>query len=138
MLGLDPDAARALEARLRDEVVVWITTVRGDGQPQSSPVWFVWDGEEFLVFAEPGSPKVSNVRVNPLVSLHLNSDREGGEVATFEGAARIEDGAPAPHRVSAYLEKYGEGIAGLDMTPEEFGLDYSTPIRIRPSRVRVY
>ncbi len=33
------------EARLREEVIVWLTTVRSDGQPQSVPVWFLWDGE---------------------------------------------------------------------------------------------
>ena len=44
---LDPsDQAQARAAeRLRGEQVAWLTTVRADGQAQSSPVWFLWDGD---------------------------------------------------------------------------------------------
>ena len=38
--------------RLRDELIVWLTTVSRLGQPQSSPVWFWWDGD---VFHEPAT-----------------------------------------------------------------------------------
>lgn len=40
--------ARA-ERRLREEEIAWLTTVRADGQPQSVPVWFLWDGDTFLI-----------------------------------------------------------------------------------------
>jgi hypothetical protein len=70
--------------------------------------------------------------VNPRVSLHLNSDREGGQVATFEGSARICEGHPPGHEVDAYLAKYREGIAGTGMTPEQMGAEYSTALRITP------
>ena len=37
--------ARAAE-RLEGELILWLTTVTPEGQPQSSPVWFLWiDGE---------------------------------------------------------------------------------------------
>ena len=32
--------------------------------------------------------------------------------------------------------KYKDGIAGLEMTPENFSRDYSVAIRIRPTEVR--
>jgi hypothetical protein len=31
---------------LRDEIVVWLTTVTPRGAPLPMPVWFVWDGAE--------------------------------------------------------------------------------------------
>ncbi len=138
MLNLSAEASAALAERLRTESVAWITTVTAGGQPQSSPVWFLWDGSEFLVYAQPGSWKVRNIRANPRVSLHLNSDREGGQVATFEGSARIAEGHRPGHEVDAYLAKYREGIAGIGMTPEQMGAEYSTALRIAPARVRVY
>jgi PPOX class probable F420-dependent enzyme len=138
VLNLSAEASAALVERLRTESVAWITTVTADGQPQSSPVWFLWDGSEFLVYAQPRSWKAGNIRVNPRVSLHLNSDREGGQVATFEGSARICEGHPPGHEVDAYLAKYREGIAGIGMTPEQMGAEYSTALRITPGRVRVY
>jgi PPOX class probable F420-dependent enzyme len=138
VLNLSAEASAALEERLAAEGVAWITTVTADGQPQSSPVWFLWDEGAFLVYAQPRSWKVRNVRANPSVSLHLNSDEQGGQVVTFEGSAQISDGHPQAHQVAAYLSKYREGIAGIGMTPEELGAEYSVALHITPARVRVY
>lgn len=138
MLNLSAEASAALAGRLRTENVAWITTVTPGGQPQSSPVWFLWEEDEFLVYAQPHSWKVRNIRANPRVSLHLNSDVEGGRVVTFEGSARIPGGHPQAHEVAAYLAKYREGIAGIGMTPEQMGAEYATALRITATRVRVY
>jgi PPOX class probable F420-dependent enzyme len=94
VLNLSAEASAALAERLRTESVAWITTVTPGGQPQSSPVWFLWEEGEFLVYAQPHSWKVRNIRANPKVSLHLNSDEEGNRVVTFEGSARIAEGPP--------------------------------------------
>src|SRR5215471_12111893 len=80
MLNLSEEAAAALAERLRAEGVIWITTVTPGGQPQSSPVRFAWEEDEFLVYAQPRSWKVRNIRVNPQVSLHLNSDTASGQL----------------------------------------------------------
>ena len=49
MRSLDPsteDGAKALR-RLETELMGWVTTVSPDGQPRSSPIWFLWrDGDE--------------------------------------------------------------------------------------------
>ena len=138
MLNLSAEPSAALAERLRTEIVAWITTVTPGGQPQSSPVWFLWAEGEFLVYAQPLSWKVRNIRANPRVSLHLNSDEQGNRVATFEGSARIPEGHPPGHEVPAYLAKYREGITGIGMTPEQMGTEYATALRITPTRVRVY
>jgi len=138
VLNLGEEAAGALAGRLRAEGVIWITTVTPGGQPQSSPVWFLWAEDEFLVYAQPRSWKVRNIRVNPQVSLHLNSDTAGGQVVTFEGSARIAEGHPLAHEAAAYLAKYRAGITGIGMTPEQLGAEYATALRITPTRVRAY
>lgn len=138
MLNLSAEASAALGERLQTESVAWITTVSPGGQPQSSPIWFLWEGGEFLVYAQPGSWKVRNIRAHPQVSLHLNSDEEGARVVTFEGSARIADADPSLDVVAAYVAKYRDGIAGLGMSPEQMGAEYATALRITPGRVRVY
>jgi PPOX class probable F420-dependent enzyme len=138
VLDLSAEESAAVTKRLRDESIAWITTVTPSGQPQSSPIWFWWDGQEFLVYAQPRSWKVRNVRANPKVSLHLNSDDQGGQVVTFEGTALIGDGHPLAHEAADYLAKYREGIASIGMTPEQMGAEYSVALRITPTRVRVY
>jgi PPOX class probable F420-dependent enzyme len=138
MLNLTDDQTAALTDRLQTESIAWITTVTGDGQPQSSPVWFLWADNQLLVYAQPRSLKVRNIRANPLVSLHLNSDDAGGRIATFEGTAEISASHPLAHEDSAYVDKYRDGIAGLGTTPEHLGAEYSAAIVITPTRVRVY
>ena len=137
-LDLDDAAQARAEERLRDELVVWLTTVAPDGQPQATPVWFLWDGDSFLIYSQPDTRKVANLRVHPEVSLHLNADAEGEDVVVFEATARLAGDEPPADAMPAYLEKYSEPIAGLGMTHESFAADYSQPIRAVPTRVRAW
>ncbi len=127
-----------VENRLRDAAVIWLTTVRSDGQPQTSPVWFFWDGDRFLIYSRPTSRKVPNIRGNARVSLNLDGDGDGGEILTIEGTAEIDEHAPLANEVEAYVEKYREHIKRLGAEPESFARMYSTPIRITSTRRRVY
>jgi PPOX class probable F420-dependent enzyme len=126
--------ARA-ERRLREELVIWLTTVRGDGQPQSIPVWFWWDGESFLVYVKPGQ-KLANLRSNPRVALNLNTNPAGGDVVRFEGTAEALAGHPPAYQVPQYLEKYRARIERNSWTPESFSDEYSQALRILPSVLR--
>ena len=45
-----PRGAKA-RGRLAEEPVIWLTTVTESGQPQTSPVWFLFAGGEFLVYS---------------------------------------------------------------------------------------
>ena len=123
--------------RLRDELIVWLTTVSRQGQPRSSPVWFWWDGDAFRLFSQPRKPKLRNISANPRVSLHLEGGREGDDIVVFEGQARIvSDGEPATS-LPAYVEKYQRLIGGYGWTSESFAADYAVPIVVRPTRVRI-
>ena len=126
------------ERRLRSEPIAWLTTVRADGQAQASPVWFLWDGETFLVYSQPEAQKVRNLAANPRVALHLDDDGTGGDVVTFEGTAMVEPDTPRADRVDGYLAKYQEAIEALGYEPGPFARTYSTAIRVRPTRVRVW
>ena len=137
---LDPSQAAHAHAgqRLRSERVAWLTTVRADGQAQSTPVWFLWDGETFLLYSQPGAQKVRNVTANPKVSLHLGDDGAGDDVVIFEGAAAVEPDTPRADRVDDYLAKYRAAIEDLGYEPGPFARTYSTAIRVRPTRARVW
>lgn len=128
--------ARAAE-RLERELIAWLTTVAPGGQPQSSPVWFLWEGGEFLAYSLAVTPRIRNLAANPRVSLHLNSDNVGGEIVTIEGEALVDLTAPPATAVPAYLAKYRGLIADYGWTPEQFSADYPLAIRIRPTRFRL-
>jgi PPOX class probable F420-dependent enzyme len=133
-----PDIDAALEQRLARELIVWLTTVRADGQPQSVPVWFAWDGRAFLVFSQRDRPKLRNIARNPKVSLHLRGTETGSDVVVIEGMAeRAPDLHPAD-RVEPYIEKYRRLINEYGWSPASFAEDYSEPIRVTPTTVRTW
>jgi Pyridoxamine 5'-phosphate oxidase len=48
VLDTTTEAGRRAERRLHEEEIAWLTTMRTDGQPQSVPVWLLWNNEAFL------------------------------------------------------------------------------------------
>jgi PPOX class probable F420-dependent enzyme len=131
-------AGKRAEARLKGEQIAWMTTVRSDGQPQTVPVWFLWDDGEILIYSQPNRQKLKNISRNPHVGLNLNSDAQGGNVVRLEGTATIADDAPPSSEVPSYVEKYRESIARIGFDVEGFALAYSVPVRIRPGRWQVW
>jgi len=132
----DPKHAAAAE-RLRTDIIAWLTTVTADGQPQSTPVWFLWENGTFLIYSRPGKPKLDNIAANPKVAIHLRGTEVGDEIATFDGTAELLDDAPSADQVPAYVEKYRHQMKGYDWTPARFGELYSRPIRVIPTEARI-
>jgi PPOX class probable F420-dependent enzyme len=133
-----PDVDPSTAKRFADELIVWLTTVRTDGQPQSVPVWFLWEDGSFLIYSQRGKPKLRNIAGNPRVSLHLRGTESGGDVVVVEGTAGHPADAPPADRVDPYVEKYRGEIKGLGWTPESFARDYSESIRVTPNAVRTW
>jgi PPOX class probable F420-dependent enzyme len=123
-------------SRLRNQHVVWLTTVDAAHGPQPRPVWFHWDGATILIFSQPHGAKVRHIARNPIVSVNLNSDDLADEVTVFLGEAAILPGWPQGTRADEYLQKYAEGMTALGLTPESFKQEYSTPIEVTPRAVR--
>jgi len=121
--------------RLAREQIIWLTTTRADGTPLPNPVWFLWNGGQFLVFTEPGSVKMKNMARNPHVALNLNSDFDGGDVAIFQAEADLSDVPISESDFKDYLEKYQEGLASINITAEILISNYRlvklTPIKFR-------
>src|SRR5260221_14203990 len=74
MIATSPPAGRRAAERLRDEIIAWLATVRPDGQPQPSPVWFLWQEPDILMYSKPNTPKLRNLEGNPRVALHLEGN----------------------------------------------------------------
>jgi PPOX class probable F420-dependent enzyme len=136
MIDFSGDFGARAARRLDEEIVIWLTTVRADGAPQPSPVWFLWADQELLIYSKPNAPKLRNIQGNPNVSLHFDGDGEGGDIVILAGQARIDEQAPSALEVTAYLEKYSEQITDIQMTPTSFARAYSTAIRVTPTKLR--
>jgi PPOX class probable F420-dependent enzyme len=137
MLDTTTEAGGRAERRLREKIA-WLTMARSDGLPQSVPVWLLWDGEGLLIYSQPDRPKLRNIRANPRVGLHLNSNDRGGDVVRVEGTAEILDDFPPASGVGEYVEKYRESIACIGLKPESFARAYSVAPRVTPTRLVVW
>ena len=129
---------RRFAEKLSDEKIVWLTTVRHDGQPQTSPVWFVWEDGTFLIYSRPGAQKIRNVLANPKVALALEQDGTGGDVATIEGYAVIDEEAFPAHESDAYVAKYGPRMEAISGSQEDFAHDYRVALRVEVTRRRTW
>jgi PPOX class probable F420-dependent enzyme len=137
MVDFSTDFGRAVRQHLKAQYVIWLTTVDSNLMPQPRPVWFIWEQDSFLIFSQAKAHKVAHIKKNPNVALHFNTDESGDQhVIVFTGEAAIDADCPSAHQVPAYFEKYKDGIAALDMTPDGFSREYSIAIRIRPAEVR--
>ena len=136
MIDFNSDfGARALQ-RLSTGQIIWLTTVDSHGVPQPRPVWFLWDGESLLIYSRPQAHKVEHIKANPHVSLNFDSDGQGGDIVVLLGAAHIAKSPIPTDLIARYVDKYGQGMENLGLTPADFSNTYSLAIIIIPTSLR--
>jgi len=120
---------------LREEMVVWLTTVTPSGAPLPRPVGFLWDGGEHVaVYSLPGA-RVRNIGRNPKVTLNFRGDSHGRDVVVLSGVAELDESAPSPAANAAWVAKYATEWERAGMTAESFAQQFTVPVRIRISAV---
>lgn len=133
MIDFETELGAGAAHRLREETVVWLTTVSPRGAPLPMPVWFLWDGaRSVVVYSQPGA-RVRNIAANPQVSLNFGRD---GEVVVLSGRAEIDEGGRPADQDEDYLAKYDKDLPRIGRTPETFAERYSVPVRIELEHLR--
>ncbi len=125
-----------VDERLRDEIIIWLGTVRPDGRPHLVPVWFLWepDTSSILIFSKPDY-KIRNLKENPNVALALNSV-DGSDVVVLQGTATLLRPTEVSTANPAYIEKYAAKLKAYGWTGESMAQSYSQPIRVQVTKVR--
>jgi PPOX class probable F420-dependent enzyme len=100
---MDNTISPEILARLESQQNIWFGSVRPDGRPHLTPVWFVWHQEKFYFGIDPKSVKSRNIRRNPRVVLALE---DGTNPVIIEGVASLAE-LPLPESlVAAFYKKY--------------------------------
>ena len=134
MVTDQPTLAKILD----HELIGLLTAVDDDGQPQTTPVWFVRDGEDIVVYNKPDTPRLRSIAANPKVALSMRGDRRGHGAVLLEGLATLEPDISPAKDLPGYVDKYAREIDRLGWTPESFSSDYSAGIRITVTRTRAW
>lgn len=121
--------------RLETDIVAWLTTVRSDGMPQSSPIWFWWDGETVLIYSKDDTARLRNLQRSPAASFHFDGNGRGGDIHVLEGSARVSEDPPSTE-MPEYQAKYREEIPRIGLDPGSFAIAYPVPVRFTPRKLR--
>ncbi|MDX1524249.1 MAG: pyridoxamine 5'-phosphate oxidase family protein [Anaerolineae bacterium] len=110
-----------IQHRLQTEANIWVATVRSDGRPHLTPVWFAWHAKKIYICIQGKSVKAKNFANNPKAALSLE---DGSKVVICEGTATSLP-LPWPAAVAAiFQEKHG-----WDITTDG---DYDRLVEITP------
>jgi PPOX class probable F420-dependent enzyme len=135
MIDLTTEFGKRVDQRLKNEDVIWLTTVTPDGVAQPNPVWFYWDGEAIILYSQPDSFRIRNIQHNPKVTLNLEgADALGNNVVVIQGEAHLSSQYKQPH--PGYTEKYLKYVPEMGMTYEQLVASYSVEIIVKPTRLR--
>ena len=100
------------DAALRQDPVVWLSSVQRDGRPHVVPVWFHWDGDRIVAFSKPNARKVDNLRDQPNVMLAVGMPGPGFEVELIEATAELPEQDTSTVMPEGFEAKYGELLRG--------------------------
>ncbi len=124
--------------RLRDDRLIWLTTVDAKGMPQPTPVWFLWDEatSTMLIYSRADAKRLAHIQQNPRVALNFDGNGSGGDIIVITGQAQLSQNDPPADRLPVYVQKYRDFIARGFTTPEHFASIYSVALRISPLAIR--
>lgn len=110
--------------RLQEAEILWVASVRPDGAPHLSPVWFVWDAGRIFICTSPTSRKARNLAKNPQVAVSLE---DGRNVVIVEGFVSPATDEERKQVAPLFLHKYDWDIRAdptytllLKITPKKF------------------
>ena len=136
MIDFTSEFGKHVVTRLEQEKVIWLTTVSANGTPQPNPVWFYWNGENFLIYTTPNASKLKNITLNPRISLNFEgASTLGGDVVVFTGDAIIENNRS--NSDPGYVKKYLRIVTDeWNRTIDDLYEEYSVTLRIKPQKLR--
>jgi hypothetical protein len=133
----------ASQELLNSKIPARLAYIATDGTPRVVPIWFHWNGQDFIMASPPKAPKLKALAKNPKVSLTIDDNTFPHKVLLVRGTARLEslngivpEYATAaeryfgPDQGRAWVKNLGTMISSmvrLTITPEWVGLlDFQT------------
>src|SRR5258708_25401560 len=95
----------AAQELLASKIPARLAYIATDDTPRVIPIWFHWNGNEFVMGTPPKAPKLKALARNPRVSLTIDDNTFPHKVLLVRGNARLEpvtgivpEYPPPPHR----------------------------------------
>ncbi len=107
-----------------------IATIGPEGEPQSNPVWFGWDGTHVLFSQTKTRQKYRNVQRDPRIALSITDPQNPYRYLEIRGrVARIEDDQDL-----SFINSMAKKYLGKDKYPWHQPGDERVVIHVQPER----
>jgi hypothetical protein len=141
--GLELLEHPASKELLQSKIPARLAYIWTDGTPRVVPIWFHWDGNEFVLGTPPKAPKLKALAKNPKVSLTIDDNTFPHKVLLVRGTAKIQavNGVVPEYALAAeryfgeqqgkawisQLSQMVDGMSRISIRPEWVGLlDFQT------------
>lgn len=112
-----------------------LATVRADGRPHVTPIWFVLDGDDLIFTTGAGTVKGRNLRRDPRAAIVVDDERPPFSYVRVDGVCEIDED---PDALRDWATRIGGRYMGADRA-EAFGRRNAVPgellVRLVPTRV---
>jgi hypothetical protein len=92
---------------LQSKAFAFLATIGSHGEPQSSPMWFLWDGEYLKFTHTTIRRKYQNIKRDPRVSISIADVDDPYVYAEFRGVVERIDEDPDGVFYNALSHRYG-------------------------------
>ena len=75
---------------LKSTIPARLAYIWTDGTPRVVPIWFPWDGREFVLGSPSKAPKLNALSRNPKVALTIDDNSFPHKVPLVRGTARLQ------------------------------------------------
>lgn len=132
---LDDPIAKEL---LCSKIPARLAYVWPDGTPRVVPVWFHWNGSEFVIATPPKAPKLKALRVNSKVALTIDDNTFPNKVLMARGTATLDEvEGVVPEYELAACRYFGEAQGKAWVEQVRPTLIRMVRIRVRPEWVGI-
>jgi PPOX class probable F420-dependent enzyme len=98
---------------LETPLIAHLATTRPNGEPQSTPIWFDWDGANLLIATGPESQKFRNTQRDPRLALSIVDPANPARYLEVRGRVTAVDPDHDGSQLRAIIRRY----TGADELP---------------------
>ena len=99
----NPNVQKILHAK----AFAHVATIRPDGSPQASPMWFVWDGTYIKFTHATNRQKYRNIRRDPRIAVSITDVDDPYTYAEFRGVVERIEEDPGGAFYETLAKRYG-------------------------------
>ena len=129
-----PNVSASVDRFLRERPTATLATIRRDGSPQLSVLWYLWEPGEFVMSTVNTTAKWHNLRRDPRCSVCVEEPESGRMVVAY-GSATLDDGN-VRHATRELVSRYYATSQETDAHIERiFSTDDRVLIRLVPTQL---